>query len=241
MVLDGKNIREIHKKIYEITLKMPKMYLYMSTVASKSKKTINHNKTRVENADLLYLLFNKMQYNNGAKKLINHELMEKAEKEKDKVIKDYISDSREANKWFYLASSHTDSAKDHAPYQGRVYYDDKAPEEIVRWAYRKGLYSIQWVMGDPVWFITRPNCRHFFKSLPFDIIKKYNNKDLTRRYKMHRMVGDKSLATPRRVTVEEYEDRLQMLKSMYREYQTEHLRREMQKIELLIKKHKNLL
>lgn len=241
MAVNGENIRKIHKKLYEITLKMPKLFLFMTKIANKSKKIIDNNKTKSENADLVLLLFNKNQYNNKAKKLINHDLMEKSEKEKGKVIKNYIKDSRIEGKWFYMASSHNDSAKDHAPYQGRLYYDDKAPEEIIRWAYSRGLYSIQWVMDGPVWFITRPNCRHFFKALNFDVVKKYNNKELIRRYKLHRMDGDKSLATPRGVTVEEYEDRLRMLKAMYQEHKTERLRREIQKVELLIKKWKKLL
>ena len=241
MVLNGENIRKIHKKIWETTLKMPKLFLFMQKVANKSAKNINKNKTKEENADLLLLLFTSNQYNNKAKKLINHEIMEDAENQKSKAIKNYIKESRDTNKWFYMASSHTDSAKDHLPYQGKLYYDDKAPEEIIKWAYRKGLYSIQWVMGAPVWFITRPNCRHFFKSLDFDIVKKYSQKEITRRYKLHRKDGDKSLATPRGVTVEEYEDRLKMLKAMNKEHTTERLRREIQKVELLIKKWKNML
>ena len=213
----------------------------MTKVANKSAKIMNKSKTKEENADLLLGFFNQQHFNNKAKKLINHEVMETAEKEKSKAIKGYIKDSRDNNKWFYMASSHTDSAKDHLPYQGKLYYDDKAPYEIIRWAYSKGLYSIQWVMGAPVWFITRPNCRHFFKALPFDVVKKYSQKEITRRYKLHRMDGDKSLATPKGVTVEEYEDRLKMLRAMYQEHKTERLRREIQKVELLIKKWKNLL
>ena len=106
MVINGENIRKIHKKLYEITLKMPKLFLYMTKVANKSAKTVNKNKTKEENSGLLLLLFNKMQYNNGAKKLINHNLMEIAEKGKDKAIKNYIKESRDLSKWFYLASSH---------------------------------------------------------------------------------------------------------------------------------------
>ena len=145
------------------------------------------------------------------------------------------------DKWIYLASSHTDCAKDHLPYQGKLYYDDKAPEDVVKWAYSHGLYSIQWVMDAPAYFITRPNCRHFFKALPLDIVKQYSRKELQRRYKTHRMTGDRSLATPQGVVVEEYEDRLRMLKAMYNEHKTERLRREIQKVELLIKKWKNML
>jgi hypothetical protein len=38
--------------------------------------------------------------------------MEKAEKQKQVAVKDYIEESRDLGKWFYLASSHNDCAKD---------------------------------------------------------------------------------------------------------------------------------
>ena len=241
MAVNGESVRKIHKELYKITLKMPKLFLYMAKVANKSVKTVDKRKSNQDNADMLLALFVKNQYNNRAKKLINHETMEEAERGKQKVIKNYITDARQLGKWIYLASSHNDCAKDHLAYQGKLYYDDKAPEEIIKYCYKRGLYSIQWVMGNPVWFITRPNCRHFFKALPLDVVKKYSVKELKRRYKTHRMDGDKSLATPRGVTVEEYEDRLKMLEAMYQEHKTERLRREIQKVKLLIKKWKNIL
>ena len=241
MVINGENVRKIHKELYKLCYKQPKLFIYMTKITNKSAKIVDRRKTKEENADLLLLFYNKQQFNNKAKKLINHEVMETAEKEKSKVIKNYINESRSVDKWIYLASSHNDSAKDHAPYQGKLYYDANAPEDVVKWCYSKGMYTLQWVMGNPVWFITRPNCRHFFKSLPTDIVKKYSAKELTRRYKMHRMDGDKSLATPRGVTVEEYEDRLKMLRAMYQQHKTEHLRREIEKVELLIKKWKKVI
>ena len=241
MVINGDNIREIHKRLYQMTLKMPRMYLFMEKVANRASKIIDKRKTQDQNAVLLFYLFNREKYNSKSKKLINHELMEKAEEQKNDVIKAYIKFSESTDRWFYLASSHNDCAEDHKAYQGKMYYDDKAPDDIVRYAKLHGYRSIQWVMDNPVWFITRPNCRHFFKSLPLEVVKKYSVKELRRRYKTHRMDGDKSLATPRKIAIEEYEDRLNMLEGMYAQHKTEHLRREILKIKLLIKKWKNTL
>lgn len=241
MVLDGNSVKQIHKKIYDMVHKMPKMYLFMEKVANRAYKSINHNKTKDENADFLLLLFAKSKYNSKARKLINHELTEEAEESKNIIINKYVKDSRNLERWFYLASSHNDCAKDHLPYQGKLYYDEKAPEEIIKYAKKHGLQSIQWVMGAPAWFITRPNCRHFFKSLPLNVVKRYSVKELTRRYKTHRKVGNKEFATPRKIALEQYEDRLRMLKAMYAQHPTENLRRMILKTEMLIKKWKNLL
>lgn len=220
-----------------MTINNKKMFVYMSKIANKTAKIVDRRQTKDYNADVIFPFFLHNHYNEGARKIINHELMEKAEKEKEKVIKNYINSSRDVGKYIYLASSHNDCAKDHIPYQGKMYYDDKAPSEIIKFCKSKGYRSIQWVMGSPAWFITRPNCRHFFKSLPLDVVKQYNVSELKRRYKTHRQEGDRDLATPRKIVVEEYQDRLRMLRSMYKEHPTEHLRREIEKTDLLVKKH----
>lgn len=241
MVVNGENIRKIHKELLKITIKTPKMYLFMEKVSNFAKKKMDRRKTQDENAELLLLFFKKAEFNDQCKHMINHNLMEEAENQKREVIGDYIRNSRDLGKWIYLASSHTDCAEDHIPYQGRLYYDNKAPKEIREWAEDRGLFSIQWVMGAPAWFITRPNCRHFFKSLPLDVVKQYGIKELQRRYKTHRMTGDKKLATPRHIVVEEYRDRLKLLQAMYAQHPTEMLRREITKTKLLLKKHLNQL
>lgn len=241
MVLNGENVRKIHKRIYEITIKTPKIFLFMSKVANKSVKTIDRRKNMDDNAELLLILFSKMDYNGKIKRLINHETMEYAEKRKHEVIDKYIKNSESSDKWLYLASSHSDCAEDHKDWQGKIYYDSNAPAEVIRYAHNHGYRSLQWVMGGPVWFITRPNCRHFFRSLDFNTVKQYSIKELQRRYKTHRMTGDRTLATPAKVAVDEYTDKVRMLRAMYREHQTERLRREIQKTELLLKKWKKIL
>lgn len=241
MVLTGENVRKIHKKIYIMTLSMPKMFLPMVKIANKSAKTVNKKKTKDENADLLLLMFNRMDYNGHIKKLINREVIDQAEKSKDKVIKSTIKEARDNNKWIYIASSHNDCAEDHKLYQGKLYYDNKAPSDVVNYCKNRGMHSLQWVMDAPAWFITRPNCRHFVKALSTDIVKKYRVKELTRRYKMHREEGDRSLATPKTIAIEEYKDRLKLLQAMYAKHPTEKLRRDIQKTKLLIKKWENTL
>lgn len=214
----------------------------MMAVAVKSYKVINFKKTKAENAQILFNLFKNNDYNGKTKKVINYNLMEKAESSKKEAIKDYIKQSEKQDLTFYLASSHTDSAADHKPWQGKLYYDEKhvtpAAQAIIN---QRHMRSIQWVMDSPVWFITRPNCRHFFKAIPTNIVAMYGRKELTRRYKMHRKVGDRALATPRHVALEEYRDRLQMLEMMYNKHPTEFLRRDIQKTKLLIKKWEKTL
>lgn len=71
---------------------------------------------------------------------------------------------------FYLASEHADCADDHADFQGKLYVNEKwesivkdedLKERVRKFIQEKDIKTIQWVRGAPVWFTTRPNCRHF--------------------------------------------------------------------------------
>lgn len=187
----------------------------------------------------LFDLIHKAHINDKAKKLINHDTQVIAENKKLEIIDDFIEDNRDNGKWFYLASSHSDCAKDHLPYQGRLYVDEKAPEDVIQYAKSRGLYTVQWVMDAPAWFITRPNCRHYFVGLSEGDVRGKTLRRLRRKYKTHTREGDRQFSTPRKIAIDEYQDRLRMLRALYREYPTDKLKNEVVKTEMLLKKWKN--
>jgi len=90
---------------------------------------------------------------------------------------------------FFLASDHADCADDHADYQGKIYIhenwasmvqDEEIRNKISKFIQKNNIKTIQWVKGKPVWFTTRPNCRHFF--IPITIEQALGNiKDLKSR------------------------------------------------------------
>ena len=89
-----------------------------------------------------------------------------------------IDSGHEAGVVFYIASFYGDCAKDHADFQGKIYYDsnwkDNAPkdriDEIQNYIDSKGLKSVQEVMDAPVYLTTRPNCRHYFTAIDIDAV-----------------------------------------------------------------------
>lgn len=203
----------------------------MVKAANKAKK--------VREADLAAALFAFIwdsKISDKAKKVINHDASRQAEMRKDELIRDTIQENRESGRWFYLASSHEDCAKDHLPYQGKLYVDEKAPPEAIAWARKRGLYTVQWVMDSPAWFITRPNCRHYFVGLTLSQVDRKPLKRLKRKYKTHTREGDREFQTPRRIAVEEYRDRLEMLRGLWRVRPTERLKKEILKAEMLLRK-----
>ena len=205
--------------------------------ANKAKKQVGASMDIL--AIALFDLFQREKFNDKAKKLINYQVDKDAEVEKDKKINEFIDTSRKNGEYFYLASSHGDCAEDHKPYQGKLYVDEKAPQEVIEYAKSRNMWTVQWVMGKPAWFITRPHCRHYFVSLTERQVRGRKTKNLIRKYKTHTKKGDCDFQTPAKAAVAEYEDRLKMLRYLYGIYKTQKLKNEILKTELLLKKWKN--
>ena len=238
-VLDGDNIRSIHKKLFNDTINSKviskPLLAYAIKLSNKAKKVEKLD------ADVLFMLLKKEKCNDIAKKIINHEVSKEAEIQKSAYISDFIDKSRKKGEYFYLASSHTDCALDHVKYQGRLYVDENAPEEAIQYAKSRGLYTLQWVMDAPAWFITRPNCRHYFVSLTLSQVRGKSDKKLIQKYHTHSKIGDKSMQTPAKASIEEYEDRLKFLMELYKAFPSQKVKEEILKTKLLIQKWKSLL
>lgn len=231
--------------MFDATINKKPQYQDKYLLGFAIKLTNKAKKISAVNVDLLAAallqLFKDNRSNDKAKKIINQRTQHTAEKEKLQKLDDFIDDAYNAGEFFYLASSHSDCAEDHKAYQGRLYVDNRAPEEIMDYARKRGLRSMQWVIGKPVWFITRPNCRHYFVSLTLSQVTGKTLKKLSRKYKTHTKVGDYKFQTPAKAALEEYEDRLKMMNSLYWVFKTQGLKNEITKTKLLIKKWKKIL
>ena len=129
--LKGVPIRKIHKALFDETIESgpkdpDKVLLAMAIkTANKARKY-----PADAMADMIVALFLR-QSNDLARKIVNHDTQERAERDKSWVMDDFVAENRAEGKWFYLASSHDDCAKDHKDWQGKLYVDDKAPAEVI--------------------------------------------------------------------------------------------------------------
>ena len=137
----------------------------------------------------------------------------------------------EEGKTLWLVSWHADSAKDHEPWQGKIYSDESAPVF--------GMRTLQWLMGAPVYMLTRPNCRHYVRAISGDEAKEGADR-LLDRFRMRRAVGERGgvIQTPGNYASKErlelYEDRLKLHRYMYAESGDGHLLDAIVKDRLLI-------
>lgn len=162
---------------------------------------------------------------------------------KEAFIMSDIQANRLNDKWFYLCSSHADSAEDHKPWQGKVYFDENCTDPKCKaLANEYHMKSYQWIIGKPVWMVTRPNCRHYFKSLTYNEVAGNSYEDLIKKHNMHREIGDRSIMQTLKggdnveVVIKSYEERLRMHLAMNRVRPNQFLQRAIDKDRILLKK-----
>lgn len=204
----------------------PRLRAYIENTYKRARK-VNKVGAKQELALNLILLFSKINYDYKATAIINQHVRTQDDRAKAALLKNMLKDKK---KPFYMASWHKDSATDHMDWQGKLYYDEKTTDpEVIKYANSHNLKTLQWVTGPPVWFVTRPYCRHYFVQYSLAEVKR-GVKPQTRK------VGDRSLQTPAHVTLNFYLDRLDQLKRLNRVFPIPKLKRQIDKTLLLIKK-----
>lgn len=186
---------------------------------------------------------------------------------KDEAILDSIRNNRtmQSPKVLYLTSTHGDSAKDHKDYQRKIYIDEKwksivkdeeVKKKIARFVSQHKIKTLQWVIGKPVWFVTRPNCHHYFKAInTYDVLER-TMKELIEDNNMSSEIGKRQyLQTEKHATnkkwyedvrnaeqiLKKYNERYEYHKKLYNTYPSEVLFHAIKKDQLLIKKWKDYL
>ena len=73
---------------------------------------------------------------------------------------------------FYICDSFADSAPDHAPYQGKIYYNAEAKigKKEQEYIDNNGIISMQDIANGKPFLTTRPNCRHNFHAIPTESV-----------------------------------------------------------------------
>ena len=122
--------------------------------------------------------------------------------------------AKEEQSPFFACSSHAKPAKDHAPYQGKIYVDkyweDYVPEElkasIRAYIQNRKIITVQDIAGAPVYLTTRRNCKHYFKNIP---VKEVLHASPRRIIAKHGMYSSEPEAVSRKVLYyREYHDRV---------------------------------
>lgn len=100
-----------------------------------------------------------------------------------------LENGKDAGVVFYLCNVFEDSANDHAPFQGKYYYDqryktygyNKETIKLINNTIRsKKIMPLQYVQENKPYLGTRPNCRHTFTPVSIDQVTDINPLKLSR-------------------------------------------------------------
>ena len=284
-VYDGlikrKTVREIHIEIRKITtianneglIYTRNMQNYALKIAERTKKELDAVIPTLSGDGSLDMAIALWVYNKFDKSkvfqktnTISYDVGKKYEADfKDETLKEELRYNRNLiiPRVFYLASSHSDCAIDHLPYQGKIYIDanwrthikdEELVKKIQNYIRDNNVKTYQWVIGKPAWFVTRPNCRHYLKAIDtFDVLSK-SAETLTRNHKLHSKVGKEITKTIKHPIdkkwykkeniediIKKYEERLEYHEAMWNVKKSQVIKRAIEKDKLLIKKWKEYL
>lgn len=272
-IVNKKSVREIHKALLDETITNIENKLaidnnllrYAKKLAVKScafaKQQKNEKMSFIAPA-VFRALTNGAVFKDMQK--IMHDFARRQEAQlKNDMIANELKHNRERSnpRIFYIASKHLDCAEDHLDYQGKVYVDEKwktlikdkeLRQKVAKYIEQNNIKTFQWVIGKPVWFITRPNCRHFFKDV--DTLTMLNNSvdSLRELYNLNRIAGTRVLMQTIwhdtrkewynkqnvKNIIRQYEDRLDLHKKLKKVYYTNDIEYAIKKDKLLIDKWK---
>lgn len=271
-VVNKKSVREIHKALLDETIVNIENKLAIDNNLLKYAKKLATKmvvlaKQKKEDVSLIApLVFKKVAGSAVFKEMqrIMHDFARQVEaKAKNEVITEQLENNRSKENpiIFYLASKHQDCALDHLDYQGKVYVDEKwkslvkgkeLKERVAKYIETNKIQTFQWVIGKPVWFITRPNCRHYFKNV--DTLTMLNNSadSLIELYGLKRTIGDRRVMQTIwhsnnkewykkknvKNIIRQYKDRLSLHKALKGVYNTREIEYAIKKDQLLINKWK---
>lgn len=144
---------------------------------------------------------------------------------------------------FFICSVHANCAEGHKDYQGKIYIDEdwakfvqneSLRKKIDRYVRRRGIQTVQWVCGEPVYMLTRTNCRHYFKKATIQDVLGSPIKKLIETYKMEE--DEHLLVSPIKSALNRYMKRLGIEKELAKVLISPKLMQDIKKDKILIRK-----
>jgi len=193
----------------------------------RRKAGVKHGSDRRETvASEAYQMFDKVE------QLKNAMWREKDQHEK---IDDLAARLDDEDNIFFVCSRHQDCAKDHEPYQGRLYVSENwknkpHSKEVARYINNRKatLRTVESVCYDYPYLITRPNCRHTMKPVKTSAVLSGDWKDEI----------DYVKSQKKNLTYIKYYERLKYLEALNERLPNKQLQKEMARTRTLMRKHK---
>lgn len=146
---------------------------------------------------------------------------------------------------FFLCSSHINPAKDHADWEGKIYItenwealidqnDQELHGKIAAYIRNHKTRTVEWVTGEPVYLVTRPNCKHFLIPISVEEVLNNGTRTLLKRHNMY--MEDEKEISYEYGQYKTYYERLKMLAYMKSMFDAEDLDEDIKNTRELVRK-----
>ena len=224
-----------------------KTVVALKRIERKFGKKEDYEQSLVQRRGVIYSSIRAKIQNNDLIKQANQVMYSYEQRLKHDQMNELLDKAEEDKSPFFLCSSHPKPAKDHADWEGKLYYDEDyeqyVPEEqlisiraIIR---NRKLVTVQWVTGAPVFLTTRRNCKHYFINVPTDEVLHSSARSLLKKHGLY-MEDEKSV--PREVLYyREYYNRLKVEEALHKLVPNEQLAKDITKDKKLLDKWRKKL
>lgn len=224
-----------------------KTVVALKRIERKFGKKEDYEQSLVQRRGVIYSSIRAKIQNNDLIKQANQVMYSYEQRLKHDQMRELLDIAEEDKSPFFLCSSHPNPAKDHADWEGKLYYDEDyeqyVPEEqlisiraIIR---NRKLVTVQWVTGTPVYLTTRRNCKHYFINVPTNEVLHSSARSLLKKHGLY-MEDEKSV--PREVLYyREYYNRLKVEEALHKLVPNEQLAKDITKDKKLLDKWRKKL
>ena len=145
---------------------------------------------------------------------------------------------------FYLCSTHIKPAKDHADWEGKIYVsadwqiriDEELHGKIAAYIRNHDVKTVEWVTGEPVYLVTRPNCKHYLIEVSVEEVLGNSVKSLLRKHNLY--IPDEEPMSYDYTQYKGYYERLKMLTYMKKMFDAENMEKDIRHTRALMLKWK---
>lgn len=201
------------------------------------RKVVVSQGTKEDKAKMAFLMVKRVKPYELVRKEISKKLMGIDTMEKKYRIEDALQDGI-----FFLVSKHDDCAKDHEDYQGKIYVNEnwrsmtKDPM-VAMYISTNRIRTFQWVTGKPVYMITRPYCRHYFRKISVNEALSTDKNILLMKYYMNLDKGIRgNRQTLPHFMEDTYRERLDYLEGLFKVTPTNDIAVDIEKTKFLMRK-----
>lgn len=224
-----------------------KTVVSLRRIERKFGKKEDYEQSLVQRRAVIYSSIRAKIQNNDLIKEANQVMFSYEYRLKHDEVRELLDKAEEDKSPFFLCSSHPKPAKDHADWEGKMYYDEDyeqyVPEELLdqvrAYIRNRKLVTVQWVVGAPVFLTTRRNCKHYFRNVPIQEVLHASARSLLRKHGM--MMRDEQPVARKVLYYREYYNRLKIEEALHKLVPNEKLAQDITKDKKLLDKWKKLL